>query len=69
MSERRIKLLESSVSDQILASSGFSNIHHVAEELILNSIDAQSTNICLDLNIEEFRMKVVDNGKPMLCII
>eukprot|EP01031_Cornospumella_fuschlensis_P030116 gene30116-36381_t len=62
MGERRVKLLKSCVSDQILASSGLASFHRVVEELVLNSIDAQSTSIYIKLDIQEFGITVIDNG-------
>lgn len=61
-SKNPIRLLEKESSDIIRACTILPEFHSFVEELVLNSIDANASNIQIILDFRSFSVVVADDG-------
>lgn len=59
-----VRRLLDPVSSTVRAASIFPSLSRVVEELVLNSLDASSSVIEVQLDLRTFSTEVIDNGKP-----
>ncbi|PZC78614.1 hypothetical protein B5X24_HaOG201991 [Helicoverpa armigera] len=57
-----LKRLPNDVQSLLSASAHVNNFKRAIEELIYNSLDAESTSIAIRIHIEESSIQVIDNG-------
>ena len=64
-----IKKITSDLSGFVRASSSIGTFHTAVEEVVLNSIDAESKSIDIKLDLNNFTFEVCDDGKksPAIC--
>ena len=60
-----MKRLDDDERSRIIASCALPSIHNAVEELVLNSIDAKSSQIEIGVDLIKMSIKVTDNGKYM----
>lgn len=65
MSNSDIERMSLRLGTLIRASSVVSSLHNATEELILNSIDAQSSSIDLHVDIFNHSIKIIDDGEKL----
>ena len=58
-----VRRLLDPVSSTVRAASIFPSLSRVVEELVLNSLDASSSVIEVQLDLRTFSTEVIDNGK------
>lgn len=64
-----VKLLDERLRNFVRASSSIASFHCAVEEVILNSIDAQSRSIDIIIDIDNFSFKVSDDGENTLMML
>ena len=57
-----VKKISKDLSEFVRASSSIGTFHTAVEEVILNSIDAESLSIDVKLDFENFIIEVCDDG-------
>ncbi|XP_075976491.1 uncharacterized protein LOC142976808 [Anticarsia gemmatalis] len=57
-----LKVLPNDVRSMLCASSQINNYKTAVEELVYNSLDAESTSIAIRVHMQESRIQVIDNG-------
>ncbi|XP_026731883.1 uncharacterized protein LOC113496760 [Trichoplusia ni] len=57
-----LKRLPNDVQSLLSASTQINNYKRAVEELVYNSLDAESTSIAIRINIQEGTLQVIDNG-------
>ncbi|XP_037992886.1 DNA mismatch repair protein Mlh3 isoform X2 [Motacilla alba alba] len=60
-----IKRLVEDVRARLRSGVTVSSLGHCVEELVLNSIDAKATCVAIRVDLEAFKIQVVDNGSGM----
>ncbi|KFU86849.1 DNA mismatch repair protein Mlh3, partial [Chaetura pelagica] len=60
-----IKCLVEDVRARLRSGVTINSLGHCVEELVLNSIDAKATCIAIRVDLEAFKIQVVDNGSGM----
>lgn len=61
----RVEALGTTVGDQVRAPSVISSFHAVAQELILNALDADASLVEVKVNSKLLSIAVLDNGRGM----
>lgn len=64
----KVRRLLNPVSSTVRAASIFPSLSRVVEELVLNSLDASSSIIEVQLYLRTFSTEVIDNGKMVMIL-
>ena len=62
----KVRRLLNPVSSTVRAASIFPSLSRVVEELVLNSLDASSSIIEVQLDLRTFSTEVIDNGRTIM---
>jgi DNA mismatch repair protein MLH3 len=64
MNENRglCQLLPKEVQSIVRSGIAITNVAQCVEELVLNSVDARATKIFVDVNLDNFNVRVEDDG-------
>lgn len=57
-----VKYLAQGDVTMLKCTEALGSFHHIAEELLLNSLEAGSSTICIGVDISKCSLLVVDNG-------
>lgn len=63
--ETMIKCLPKEVQAKLRSGIAVPSLQHCVEELVLNSIDAEATCVGVRMDMEAFKVQVIDNGAGM----
>lgn len=64
--QRTIRPLQEDVRSNLRSGVAITNLTHCVEELVLNSLDADSTSITVRIDIPNYKIQVSDNGSGIV---
>ncbi|XP_067031022.1 DNA mismatch repair protein Mlh3-like isoform X2 [Acropora muricata] len=64
--QRTIRPLQEDVRSNLRSGVAITNLTHCVEELVLNSLDADSTSITVRIDVPNYKIQVSDNGNGIV---